>query len=107
LSTGYVPIDITATVQVVAQYNQSTVQQAALATVQNLLLFSSVDFGYRITVSSVYHALQMVEGVDYCSVSVLCRNEITPQTVGDIQCAAYEIPIAGTLTVNANGGITY
>lgn len=107
LSTGYVPIDITGTIQVLPQYHQNTVQQAALAAVQNLLLFSSVDFGYRVTVSSVYHALQMVEGVDYCSVSVLCRNEITPQTLGDIQCAAYEIPIAGTLTVNANGGMTY
>jgi len=107
LQTGYVPIDITATIQVLPQYHQSTVQSAAQAAVQNLLLFSVVDFGWRITLSSVYHALMEVEGVDYVNVTVLCRDEVTPQTCADVQCAVYEIPQAHAITVNANGGVIY
>lgn len=107
LQTGYVPIDVTATIQVLPQYHQSTVQAQALAAVQNLLLFSVVDFGWRITLSSIYHALMEVEGVDYVNVSVLCRDEVTPQTCADIQCAVYEIPQAHSIIVNANGGVIY
>lgn len=107
LQTGYVPIDITAAVQVLPQYHQSTVQATAQAAVQNLLLFSVVDFGWRITLSSIYHTLMEVEGVDYVNVSVLCRDEVTPQTCADIQCAIYEIPQAHTITISASGGVIY
>jgi hypothetical protein len=107
LQTGYVPIDITATIQVLPQYHQSTVQAASQAAVQNLLLFSVVDFGWRITLSSIYHTLMEVEGVDYVNVSVLCRDEVTPQTCADVQCAIYEIPQAHTITINAAGGVIY
>jgi hypothetical protein len=107
LQTGYVPIDITGTIQVLPQYHQSVVQSAAQAAVQNLLLFSMVDFGWRTTLSSIYHTLMEVEGVDYVNVSVLCRDEVTPQTCADVQCAVYEIPQAHTITINANGGVVY
>ena len=107
LQTGYVPIDITATIEVLPQYHNSTVQQAALAAVRNLLLFSMVDFGFRITISQVYRAIQSTEGVDYCGVTVLCRGEITPQTLADVQCLPYEIPIASNIVITANGGITF
>jgi hypothetical protein len=107
LQTGYVPIDVTGTIQVLPQYHQSTVQAAAQAAVQNLLLFSVVDFGWRVTLSSVYHTLMEVEGVDWVNISVLCRDEVTPQTCADIQCAVYEIPQAHTITINAAGGVIY
>lgn len=107
LQTGYVPVDVTATIQVLPQYHQSTVQGAAVAAIQNLFLFSVIDFGSRISLSSVYHALMDVEGVDYVNVSVLCRNEVTPQVCADVVCAPYEIPQAYSVAVNANGGIIY
>jgi predicted phage baseplate assembly protein len=107
LQAGYVPINVTATIQVLPQYHQSTVQSAAQAAIQNLLLFSVVDFGWRVTLSSVYHTLMQVEGIDWVNVNVLCRNEVTPQTTADVQCAAYEIPQAYNIVVNANGGVLY
>jgi len=109
LQTGYVPINITATIQVLPQYHTSTVQSSAMAALQNLFTFSVVDFGSRISLSSVYHSLMEVEGVDYVNVSVLCRAESSG--CADIVCAAYEIPQANpqanTVNVNANGGINY
>lgn len=108
LQTGYVPVNVTAAVQVLPQYHTSVVQQACLAAIQNLFLFSVIDFGSRITLSSVYHALMEVEGVDYVNVSVLARQEAT-QIASDVICAAYEIPQANPLGVNvsATGGVNY
>lgn len=107
LSLGYVPVNVTLTVQVLAQYHQNTVKAAVQAAIQNLFLFSVVDFGSYISLSSVYHTVQAVEGVDYVNVSVLCRNEQTPQVAADVQCGPYEIPQANAVTINASGGIIY
>lgn len=109
LSTGYVPVNISATVQVLPQYHQSAIQAAVVAALQNLLLFSVVDFGYRLSLSQVYHAIMNVEGVDYVDVTALYRNDSTSGT-GDIVCAAYEIPQAfqiNSKTIVAQGGIPY
>jgi uncharacterized phage protein gp47/JayE len=105
LSSGYVPVNITVTVQVLPQYNNGTVQQACVAAIQSLFLFSLVDFGSYISLSSVYHALMNVPGVDYVNVNVLARNEASPQGAADVVCQAYEIPQANQIIVNANGGI--
>ena len=105
-STGYVPCNITATVQVLAQYQNAAVQAAVIAALKNLFLFAVVDFGYRVSLSSVYHAMMNVEGVDYVNVNALYRNEATPGT-GDIVCAVYEIPQAYQVVVTANGGLNF
>jgi hypothetical protein len=108
LTVGYVPVNISAMVQVLPQYSQSVVQANCISAVHNLLLFSIVDFGYRISLSSVYHAIMQQEGVDYVNVTVCCRNEVTPQICADVVCANYEIPQAGLInstTIIANGGI--
>jgi len=83
------------------------VSSAAQAAIQNLLLFSVVDFGWRVTLSSLYHAIMEVEGIDYVVVTVLCRDEVTPQTCADVQCAVYEIPQCHAVTITANGGVVY
>ena len=102
--TGYVPCNVTASVTVLPQYQNASVQSLVTAALQNLFLFSVVDFGYRISLSSVYHAMMNVEGVDYVNVSALYRNELAVST-GDIVCAAYEIPQAFQISVTANGGL--
>jgi hypothetical protein len=108
LQAGYVPVNVTVAVQVLPQYHQSVVQGACIAAIQNLFLFSVVDFGSRITLSSLYHALMEVEGVDYVNVTVLARQEMT-QTASDIVCQSYEIPQVNPLgiNVNATGGVIY
>ncbi len=108
LSLGYVPVDIAVNVQALAQYRQSTVQAQVQAALAGLLDFNHVDFGRRITLSSVYHTIQTVPGVDYVSVTKLCRHE-AGSGVGDINCASYEIPQLNLafLVVAITGGINY
>jgi len=109
LQAGYVPVNVTANVQVLPQYHTTAVQSATVAAIQNLFLFSVVDFGSRITLSSIYHALMQVEGVDYVNVTVCCRAEASPQVCADVVCAAYEIPQVnpGGINVTAQGGVNY
>ena len=109
LQAGYVPVNVSATVQVLPNYHNSTVQNAVVAAIQNIFLFSVIDFGSRITLSSIYHALMEVEGVDYVNVTVCCRAEASPQVSADVVTAAYEIPQVnpGGINVIANGGIVY
>jgi hypothetical protein len=109
LQTGYVPVNVTVSIQVLPQYHQSAIKSACIAAIQNLFTFKSVDFGSRITLSSVYHILMEVEGVDYVNVNVLARQEASPQIAADVICAAYEIPQANPLgiNVNATGGVNY
>ena len=105
-TTGYVPCNVTASVQVLPQYQASAVQSSVIANIKNLFLFAVVDFGYRVSLSSVYHAIMNTEGVDYVNVTYLYRNEVAA-TLGDIVCAAYEIPQAYQISVTTNGGLGF
>ena len=104
-AAGYVPVDVTVTVQVLPQYHTSTVHDAVQTAIINLFRFAVVDFGVRISLSSIYHTVQEVPGVDYVNVSVLCRHE--SPGVGDVACLPYEIPQLNVNTVLVNGGITW
>jgi hypothetical protein len=106
LSTGYVPVCVNVTVQVLPQYHASTVQAAVQAAIYNLFLFSVVDFGSRVSLSTLYHAIMSLEGVDYVSAASMWRNE-SPGSPGDIVCAPYEIPMAYSVAVTTTGGIIY
>ena len=106
LITGYVPADITCQVQVLPMYHQSTVQAACVAAIYNLFLFSVVDFGHRVSLSSLYHSLMNVEGVDYVVSATMYRDE-APGNPGDIVCASYEIPMANSVNVSCTGGVVY
>jgi hypothetical protein len=106
LSTGYVPCNVTATVAVLPQYQAAAVQSAVIASIKNLFLFAVVDFGHRVSLSSVYHAIMNTEGVDYVNVSALFRNEVA-STTGDIVCASYEIPQAYQIVVTTTGGLSF
>jgi hypothetical protein len=103
-TTGYVPIDISVSPLVVLpQYNQNSVKQAVISKIAGLLSFAVVNFGSRITLSSLYQAIQSVPGVAYGTVTVLSRHEIGG--VGDVVCAIDEIPVANVITVTATGGL--
>ena len=109
-TAGYVPVNVSVTVQVLPTYSQSSVSAAVQAAIAALLDFSVVDFGFRLTLSSVYQAIMAVPGVEYAQVTNLARLEASQPTVGDVVCAAYEIPMLNLpnqpiLTIN--GGIPY
>lgn len=99
----YVPINITVNpMNVLPQYSQSAVKLAVENALANLFSFANVDFGQRVTLSSVYRTLALVEGVDYAVVTVLST---TGAGLADITLAANEIPTVGTVTVTATGGL--
>lgn len=110
LRVGYVPVQISVSVQVQDQYRQSTVQSAVTSALANLLTFDVVDFGYRLPLSAVYHTLQSVPGVAWASVTGLARKDFPVSAIGDIICDVYEIPVidpsfnSGLPLVSISGG---
>lgn len=99
----FVPIDITITVRVKEEFNRAQVEEQAKLAVVDLLRFENVDFGYFFAQSRVYEAAAKVPGVDSADLTVLDRDAGTG--VGNIQLASLEIPVVGTVTVTATGGI--
>ena len=109
-TAGYVPVNVSATVQVLPTYSQSGVSAAVQSAIAALLSFSAVDFGFRLTVSAVYQALMAVPGVAYVQLTNLARLEAAQPTVGDVVCAAYEIPmlnLPNQPVLTLAGGIPY
>lgn len=110
-TVGYVQIVLAVTVQVLPTYLQIQVQQDVQTAINALFDFGSMDFGQRLTLSSVYHAIQAVPGVDYINVTSFYRSGGT-SGVGDIVCSASEIPVitnpdtgSNQITVTVNGGL--
>ncbi len=101
VTTGYVPIAIAVIVNVLPQYSPFQIQQDVMAAIDNLLDFTTTDFGQYISQSGVYQAIKGVPGVAFCNLTCMCRYEyLTDNTSGqlagpvnDIVCAAYEIPV--------------
>jgi uncharacterized phage protein gp47/JayE len=107
LSVGYVPIDITMSVQVQPAYNQTAVVSAVQASMAALFAFDNVDFGFRVTLASIYSALLGTTGVAWGTVTALHRHELAASAPADIQCYAYEIPMLDVLNlvINPSGGL--
>jgi uncharacterized phage protein gp47/JayE len=101
----YVDIDVTADIVVLPTYRRDTVKQAVVNAVTAVFGDDVVDFGKRVTLSQVYSAINNTEGVDYGTVSMLDAAPGTPGTAADVVMANIEIATAGTVTINATGGI--
>jgi uncharacterized phage protein gp47/JayE len=102
---SYVEIDVTADIVVLPTYRRDAVRQAVINALTLAFDYNAVDFGDRVTMSRIYRAIYETEGVDYGTVSMLDLAPGTPLTAADIVMAADEIPVVGTVTVNATGGI--
>lgn len=102
----YVTVDIDVSVIIDNRYDQESVRLSSMQAVQNLLSFANVDFGYRVSMSEVYTAALAHPGVLNVVVSRLVRRA-TPALLGasDIPLRDNEIPVLGTVTVTATGGV--
>lgn len=99
----YVPVNVTVDpLNVLPQYNRQTVELAVKNAIADVFTIENVDFGYRVTLSQIYRAIQNVEGVDYAVVTVLST---TGAGLTDVLVADNEIPTDGTVTVNSTGGL--
>lgn len=100
----YVPINVTIDpVNVLPQYDRQEVETAVFNAVIDVFDVANVDFGYRVTLSQIYRAIQNVEGVDYAVVTVLSLTAAGLSQ--EILVGEGEIPEPGTITVNATGGL--
>lgn len=102
LDPTYVPINVTANVNVLPQFQQEATRLEVEKAVKSVVAFDNVDFGDRVTISEMYKAIMAVTGVDYAVVTVLSR---TGTGLADVQMASAEIPSQGTITITATGGI--
>lgn len=100
----YVLIDVTATVHVLPTYRRQTVIDAVAASIRSVLNYDNVDFEERVSLSSIYQAVNSTEGVVYGNITKLDNAPGTD--VADVVLAANAIPIAGTISVGGTGGIT-
>jgi hypothetical protein len=99
----YVPINVTVNpLNVLPQYSRQTVETAVSNAIAEVFTVENVDFGYRVTLSQIYRAIQNVEGVDYAVITVLST---TGSGLADVLVADNEIPTDGTIAVTSTGGL--
>ena len=100
----YVPIHITFSIEVNPRARRTTVTNAVLKVVTDLLAFDAVEFAMKVTKAPFFHKVVDVSGVDYVTITAFNRDGAGDD--GEIPLAYNEIPVAGTITVNATGGIS-
>jgi uncharacterized phage protein gp47/JayE len=99
----YVPINITVSVDVNPRFRRTVVSKNVDTAIRNVLLFDNVDFGQKVTKAATFRAGINVEGVDVFDITAHNRDGAGDD--GTLQMAYNEIPVAGTITINATGGI--
>jgi hypothetical protein len=104
-----IPVNIgsaTSPVTLVVQptYDRATVLTAVTQALQSMLAPDNVDLGMTIPLSSVYAAIDAVPGVSLVNIPVFARNDIAQNAAYDQYFRVYEMPVAGTITINASGG---
>lgn len=102
LDPTYTPVNITAVVDVLDNYSREAVRQTVANRIASLLDLTRVDFAFRVALSDVYEVIAKVEGVDYGTINVLSKTAVG---LADVQTGQFEIPVAGTITVTATGGL--
>jgi uncharacterized phage protein gp47/JayE len=106
LDPAYVPVNITAGLDVREQHVTELVRRQVEETLAKRLSFDAVDFGGRISLAEVYRTILDVEGVNYASVYLLARADAAQTGTLDVVLGANEIPQAGVVVISpVTGGI--
>ena len=105
-AASFVPVNIgsTGTPVVVGcdpRYNPTALQTKATQAIQGLFDPANVTFGQRLSVSSVYSAVNAIPGVSYVVIPLMARNDAVQSGTADVICRAWEIPVAGNIVVTA------
>lgn len=83
------------------RYNPSAIQTKATQAIQGLFDPANVTFGQRMSVSSVYSAINAIPGVSYVVIPLMARSDAVQSGTADVICRAWEIPVAGNIVVTA------
>ena len=71
----YVPINISLTLHIAAQYKQSTVSNAVYSILNSILSFDNVIFAEQFVLQYVLSAISTIAGVSYADVTLLTRAD--------------------------------
>lgn len=83
------------------RYNPTAIQTKATQAIQGLFDPANVTFGQRMSVSSVYAAINAIPGVSYVVIPLMARSDAVQSGTADVICRAWEIPVAGNIVVTA------
>ncbi len=95
-------INVTVELEVNPKYSRTAVQAAVGLAIKAALAFDNQEIGGRVTKAALFAAMLDVPGVDYVDIIVMSTGG---SGTADITVLDSEYPIAGTITVNATGGI--
>lgn len=85
-------------------YDRATVTTAVTQALQRMLAPDNVDLGMVIPLSSVYAVIDAIPGVSLVNIPVLARADGVQTTATDLYFRVFELPVAGTVTINSSGG---
>lgn len=85
-------------------YDRNTVLTAVIQALQTMLAPDNVDLGMMIPLSSVYGVIDAIPGVSLVNIPVFARVDQAQTAAYDQYFRVYEMPVAGTITINASGG---
>ena len=90
---------------VAPQWRRDVVVALVKTTLTSLATAPDNGFGSRVSVGEVYAALTAIEGVVNITLPVMARSTDPQTTAADIVMAAWELPVVGTVTIDATGGV--
>lgn len=92
-------------VGVMSQYRRTDVQLAVTQALQKLLDPSVTSFQQRVTVAQAYAVVHDLPGVLYVQIPVMARADASQSGTADVVCQPWEVPVAGTINIQAVGGV--
>lgn len=85
-------------------YDRNTVLTAVTQALGAMLAPDNVDLGIVIPLSAVYGVIDAIAGVSLVNIPVFARVDQAQTAAYDAYFRVYEMPVAGTITINASGG---
>lgn len=102
----YVPVYVTAEVELEGYYSQAEKSEEILAAAGALIAFNNVDFGQPLYLSKFYEAIEAVEGVTFATITEFRRDDqdgLSEAPLGKLEFAGYELPSAPASAPYAGG----
>lgn len=110
LAPNLIPVNVgssgsNAVIQVAPNYAMATVLQQVTQALQVLLTPPSTKFGMLLTLSDIMGTVMSIPGVQWCTIPLFTREDVTQSTTNSIQFRQSEIPVPGSLFLIGQGGL--
>lgn len=85
-------------------YDRNTVTTAVTQALQAMLAPDAVELGMTLPLSQVYAVIDAIPGVSLVNIPVFARTDMAQNAAYDQFFRVFELPTAGTITINSSGG---